>query len=289
MLMSTQFPAPTCTLLPSPTIISEPNSKFQANSTGEKLSLTHVIPASAIEIGTKENQIAVSMKAGSSMPARMLCKPRLAGQLGYWRPCLPKSLIAHQSRCFTDMEIWEICRHCPRNVIQDFCCRPVPPSTICCEPGGILLALHRGAWLFPCKCRGEWAAPTLQSCATKPGWHRATTGVCSPARFSTKSSETRLGQQLQLSPHLEATHPYWCRMESPLLKSIIAPKSSGLAQFASIRPESCSSFSVLSDPQGPSWLSALSYSSSHAHPKLSAIRQHNPLPSLRRASSPLWQ
>lgn len=142
MLMSIQFPAPTCTLLPSPTIILEPNSKFQANSTGEKLSLTHVIPASAIEIGTKENQIAVSMKAGSSMPALVLCKPHLAGQLGYWCPCLPKSLIAHQSRCFTDVEIWENCRYCPRKVIQDICCRPVPPSTLSHKPGAILLALH---------------------------------------------------------------------------------------------------------------------------------------------------
>lgn len=94
MLMSIQFPAPTCTLLPSPTIILEPNSKFQANSTGEKLSLMHVIPASAIEIGTKENQIAVSMKAGSSMPALVLCKPHLAGQFR-----VLASLFAQISHC----------------------------------------------------------------------------------------------------------------------------------------------------------------------------------------------
>lgn len=94
----------------------------------------------------KEDQITVSMKAGSSNPALGLCQLHLAGQLWrvpHWSTYLPKlSLLTYHHFLAKGTRDMGDCRHCPRKVLQDISGRPIPPSILLLSQGTTLLVMH---------------------------------------------------------------------------------------------------------------------------------------------------
>lgn len=113
-------------------------------------SLTHVIPATFIEIGTKiEKRIKLVSPWRRAAVMQPLCSAGYIGQVscgGYHTA----ALICPTSPCSTVTVFWQRghsdmgnCRHCPRKVIQDISGRPIPPRMLLLGQGTALLVRHR--------------------------------------------------------------------------------------------------------------------------------------------------